>query len=303
MGGRPRPPIVLRARQRRRRLGGLLFVLPALAVLAVFRLVPIGEAFWLSLTNWDGFSSPTWAGLANFSEVFGDENFHLALKNNLLILVALPVWIAVPFLLAVALYSKVPGWRAFRLALFLPAVFSPAVLGVYYGIVLRPDGPLNQALRGVGLDLLAQEWLMDGRLALWVVIAIVIWSTCGIGVLIFLAGLGNIDPELMDAARIDGARWASIQRYVVVPALLPVLEVWALVISVAAFTGVFPLIYSLTGGGPGHSTFVVDYAIYNEAFVNGRLGYASAIGVVLFAILTAVAVIQWLLFRRYRRAR
>jgi ABC-type sugar transport system permease subunit len=155
----------------------------------------------------------------------------------------------------------------------------------------------------VGLGDLAREWLNDPSIAMPIVIAILIWWTFGMGVLIFLAGLTNLDRELVDAAKVDGASGWQIQRHVVFRQLLPVVEFWGLLTMIITFTAVFPLIFSLTRGGPGTATYTVDYTLYVEAFANGHLGYASAIGVTLLVVMAIVgAALILILRKRPRRA-
>jgi ABC-type sugar transport system permease subunit len=270
----------------------LALLAPTLVVLVLLRLAPILDAVRLAFTEWDGFSSPRWIGLANFERQLHDERLHASLLNNFKILVALPVWIFLPYVVAFVLYRKPPGWRFFRFAFFLPVVLSPVVIGVYYGLVLHPDGALNEALRALGLGGLAREWLNDPVSALPIVIAIIIWSTFGVGVLLFMSGLANLDQEQIDAARVDGANTWQLQRYVIFWQLLPVVEFWAIIMMIASFTAFFPLIFSLTNGGPGHSTYTVDFDIYQEAFRNGDLGYASSLGVTLLLIVLLIAALQ-----------
>ena len=276
----------------------VLFVAPALALLAVFRLWPMGEAFYLAFTHWDGFSSPTSVGWQNFQYLRHDPVFRSALVNNLLMLLAVPVWIIFPFLVASILHSRPWGWRVFRLAFFLPALLSPVIIGVFFSIMLREDGPVNDVLRGVGLGSLARPWLVDTNTALVALVAIIIWASFGIGVLIFLAALGSVTPEVLEAARVDGASWLRTQRHVVFWELLPIIEFWAVIVLISTFTAVFPFVYTLTNGGPGYSTYILDFDVYQEAFGSSSLGYASAIGVVLFLIVLVLVSIQLALSRR-----
>lgn len=278
----------------------LLLLAPALAVLVGFRLLPIGESIRLSFTDWDGFSSPQWVGLDNYKALVGDERFTSALLHNLEIVLAMPVWIFLPYAIAWALHGGIPGWRFFRFAFFVPVVISPAVIGVYYGLVLEPDGPFNDLLRVLGLGGLTRAWLNDPAFAMPVVIAIIIWSTLGVGVMIFLGGLANLDQEQVDAARVDGASGWQIQRHVVFWQLLPLIEFWAVLTMIASFTAFFPLIYALTSGGPGYATYTVDYALYQAAFNRGELGYASSIGVVLLLVMAVIGLLQLRLLRGRR---
>jgi ABC-type sugar transport system permease subunit len=286
----------------RRVLVPTLLLLPALALLIWLMAYPAGDAFRLSLTNWDGFSSPQSVGLQNFSDLLHDKQFKESVLHNLAIVAAMPIWIGLPYALAWGLYTKIPGWRFFRFAFFLPVVLSPVVIGVYYGIVLRPTGPFNGLLRAIGLGSFAHDWLNEPSIALPVVIGIIIWSTFGIGVLIFLSGLSNLDTEQIDAARVDGASAWQIQRHVIFWQLLPVTEFWAVLIVIASFTAFFPLIFTLTHGGPGSSTYTVDFDLYQEAFTSGRLGYSAAIGVALLLMIAVMAGATLALLRLRRRA-
>jgi ABC-type sugar transport system permease subunit len=276
----------------------ILFIGPALVLLAVFRLWPMGEAFYLSFTHWDGFSPPTWIGWQNFDYLRSDPVFRSALTNNLLMLLAVPVWIVFPFLVASAVHSRPWGWRVFRLAFFMPALLSPVIIGVFFSIMLRGDGPVNDALGNVGLGSLERPWLVDTNTALIVLVAIIIWASFGIGVLIFLAALGSVNAEVLEAARVDGASWFRIQRHVVFWELLPIVEFWTVIVLISTFTAVFPFVYTLTNGGPGYDTYILDFDVYQEAFGNSSLGYASAIGVVLFLIVLVLVTIQLRLSRR-----
>jgi ABC-type sugar transport system permease subunit len=281
----------------RRVAAPLLLLAPALVVLVGLRLLPIVDAFRLSFTRWDGLASPEPVGFDNFKALVDDELFKSSLLHNLEILLAVPIWILLPYAIAWGLHSGMPGWRFFRFAFFVPVVLSPAVIGVYYGIVLRPDGPFNEILRAVRLGVLARAWLNDPSIAMPVVITIIIWSSFGVGVLIFLSALANLDQEQIDAARVDGANRWQIQRHVIFWQLLPVIEFWAVLTMIASFTVLFPLIFALTGGGPGTSTYTVDYNIYAEAFINGNLGYASAMGVALLLIVGIVGALQLRILR------
>lgn len=275
-----------------------LLLLPAVALLGWLMVYPAAEAVHLSFTNWDGFSPPHGIGLENFSDLLHDKRFKEALLHNLAFVASLPIWVGLPYGIAWALHREVFGWKFFRFAFFLPVVLSPVVIGVYYMIVLRPDGPLNSALESVGLGFLAAEWLNDPSIALPTVIAIIIWATMGIGVLIFLSGLSSLDSEQIDAARVDGASPWQIQRHVIFWQMLPVIEFWAILIVILSFTALFPLIYTLTYGR--NDTSVVDFFLYQEAFTAGNLGYASAVGVVMLIVIGVVggAVLGLLRIRR-----
>jgi ABC-type sugar transport system permease subunit len=279
-----------------------LLLLPAAALLAWLLVYPLVDAVRLSFTDWNGLSEPHSVGFANYDELLHDNHLKEALLHNLAILAALPIWIGLPYGIAWALHHKIRGWQFFRFAFFLPVVLSPVVIGVCYGIVLKPNGPFNELLRAAGLGELVHEWLNDPTITLPLVIGVIIWSTFGIGVLIFLSAFSNLDTEQIDAARVDGAAPWQIQRHVVFWQILPVIEFWTILILIASLTGVFPLIYTLTHGGPGHSTYTVDFDLYQEAFAAGRFGYASAIGVCLVIVIGVIGGVFLAVLRWRRRA-
>jgi len=285
----------------RRRTGLLIaisFVVPALAVLVLLRIWPAIQSILLSFTSWDGIGEPIIVGLKNYYNLATDPVFLQALQNNLLLLLAVPVWVIVPFFVAVALRSRPFGWRVFRLAFFVPNVLSPVIVGIFFSVMLQPQGAVNTLLRSIGLGFITQNWLGDPALALVTLASVVIWSSFGVGVLIFLAALGSVDDDLIAAARLDGAGWWRIQRSVILWEILPAIEFWAVLVLISTFSQLFPLVYTLTRGGPGYATYILDYNIYQEAFKFGNFGYASAIGVVLFALTLVLAVLQIWLFRR-----
>jgi ABC-type sugar transport system permease subunit len=280
-----------RSSRRVRRLRPLFFLAPALVLLAVFRLWPIVQAAYLSFTNWDGFSQPTFTGLANYQRLLHDATFRTAILHNLLILVSLPIWVAAPLAIALILNERPVGWRVIRFALFLPSVLAPVIIGSYFELMLQFQGPLNSLLRAVGLKSLARQWLVDPNSALPVLVAIIIWAGLGVGVLIFLSSLATINPDIYDAARIDGASWPRTQWSVVLPQLRPVIAFYGVVSIIASFASLFPFVYTLTQGGPGYSTYVAEYDIYQTAFGDGHFGYGSAMGVVLFLIILVIVLI------------
>jgi ABC-type sugar transport system permease subunit len=279
-------------------LPALAFLAPALVLLLVFRGVPIAQAFYLSLTKWSGAGEPQFVGFANFAALVNDPTFRTALFNNLAMLLSLPIWVLAPLFIASVIHGGVPAGRFFRLAIFLPAVLSPVIIGSFFNVMLKYDGPINTVLRGVGLESVAAEWLFQSSTALPIVVAIFIWATMGIGVLIYLAALAQVNQELFDAARVDGASWWQAQRRITIPETRRVIEFWAVIVLISSFTAVFPFIYTLTRGGPGYSTYTLDYYVYDKAFFGGAHGYASAVGIVLLAIVGVLALLQVALIRR-----
>jgi ABC-type sugar transport system permease subunit len=287
-----------------RRATPLLFLAPALALIALFRIVPLVEGVYLSLTDWDGFDPPRWVGLHNYRRLLSDDVFVGSIVHNLLFLAAIPIWVGLPFLVAALIHRGQPGARAFRIAAFLPPVLPGVAVGVLFTSVLGYRGAVNSLLGAAGLGALKHSWLAESSTALLAVIAVVIWATFGIGVVIFSGAMSAVSKDLEDAARIEGSSWWQVQRYVVIPAVRSTLILWTLVVTILSMASLFPFVFVLTNGGPANKTYVLDFYVYEQAFQNGRLGYAAAGGIVLLAIVFVplLAIAGSLALRRRLRA-
>jgi multiple sugar transport system permease protein len=267
-----------------------LFVAPALALVAVFRMFPLAWGFVMSFTEGDGAGGARFVGLDNYAQLLHDPSFHDSLANTLILLATLPVWVALPMLLAILIHQGVPGGRFFRAVYFFPAVLSAVIIGSIFNVVLRYDGSLNAALKAFGV--LPVDWLGSGATALACLIAVQLWATFGMSVLIFLAGLSTVSEELVEAARLDGASPAQVWWHVILPSLRPILEFVAVVTTIGVLTSMFGLIYVLTAGGPGTSTTLPEFLIWLEQGKMNRPGYAAAISMVLFVVMAGLAYVQ-----------
>ena len=267
-----------------------LVLLPATILLLVFRIIPLIWGFALSFTNTNGLGAADWGGIANYRAVVADEAFQDSLINTALVLATLPIWIMLPMLLALLIHQGVPGGRIFRAVYFLPAVLSSVIVGSIFNVVLRFDGSLNAALKSVGLH--PVDWLGNGATALASLIAVHLWSTFGMSVLIFMAGLSTINQEMLEAAKLDGAKFWARLRFIIMPTLQPIIEFVAVVTTIGLLTGMFGLIYVLTAGGPGTSTTLPEFLIWLEQGKLNRPGYAAAISAVLFMLMAGVAWAQ-----------
>ncbi|GAA1918313.1 sugar ABC transporter permease [Microbacterium aoyamense] len=280
-------------------LGNLaLFLAPALLVIALLRVWPVMQGVGIAFTRWDGIRPPVFNGIDNFTRMLSDPILLTALGNTGKILILAPIWILVPLLLAAAIQDRIPGASAFKIAYVLPVLVSPAVIGVLFVIILGPDGPLNTALRSIGLGFLANNWTVDTDLVMWIVAGMVIWSSFGLGVLLFTAALASVDESLYEAARIDGATWLQRFWYVTVPSVRGVLEYWTVMVVIMAFSSAIVLGYAFSQGGPGYASTTVDLFIYNQAFRYGAPGYATAVGITLFLLIGVLLVTFLQLTRR-----
>ncbi len=239
-----------------------------------------------AFTRWNGYSPPTWVGLQNFQFLLQDPLFLLALRNNFLFAISVPIQLSLPLVLAFLINEHIRGWRFFRWTYFIPAVYSTVVVGLVAKILLDVNGPLNEVLGSVGLTGLQLDWLATPQTSIPAILLVVVWANFGYNVVMYLAGMSGIDPDLPDAARIDGAgRW-QVLRYVYVPSLRRVMEIVLVTNTITAFAYMFTYIYTITNGGPGFDTYVTEFLIYNNAFTFQRMGYASAMGFVLTLIIS-----------------
>jgi multiple sugar transport system permease protein len=280
-----------------RALTPLILLAPACLMFATFVIYPIGQSLWLSLYDWDGVGPKTWVGLSNFAELFEDPVFYTALANNLcwlLLYLAAPV---LGLLLALFLNQTVRGIRLVRALFLLPFVISQVVVGLIFAWFLNPDfGLLNPLLAQLGMAPVAP--LQNERWAIFAVIAAGLWPQTAYCMVLYLTGLTGMRPELIESARLDGARDHTLLWHVVLPQLRPVTFIAAMVCVVSALRS-FDLVMIMTAGGPYNSTNVLAYYMYEQTFLSLRYGYAAAIAAVLFALMgCCVAFFLWRLLGR-----
>jgi len=273
---------------------GYVYLIPALLIFGAFTLVPLLHAVWLSFFQWDGITAGKWVGLGNYGDVFSDPVQRKAFGHALLLIVfyaLLPT--AIGLLLAgVVARTHVRGFTFFRVVLFLPQVVALVVVAVMWRMIYDPnDGPINEALRAVGLGGLAKSWLGDFGVALPAVGLIGTWVMYGLCMVLLTAGVQKIPRSLYDAARVDGA--GPVREFVAVtlPALRGEIAVALTLCTIQALRN-FDIIYNTTKGGPGDATSVPAYQVYQRAFETGQVGSAAAMGltlaVVIFLLSTAI---------------
>lgn len=292
-------PGVTRRRSRRASVPYLLLV-PALLFYAFVVLWPTLQGAGYAFTDWAGRrEAPGFVGLDNFTELFSAPAARSALRNTVVIAVATTVvQTLVGLALALALHSALASRNLLRTMFFAPALLPPVIIGFLWQYILTPAGPLNDALGSVGLGGLSQNWLGDPSVALASVIAVIIWQNAGLTMVIYLAGLEGVPPELHEAATMDGAgRWQRL-RHVTLPLLVPATTI-ALSLTLIGSLKLFDQVYVMTGGGPGYATETLSVVMYKEAFVSGRYGYSTAIALVLTMIVFAFALLQLRALRRF----
>jgi len=269
----------------RRNIVPYLFLLIPVIIYLVWVIGPMFYTFYLSLTDWDGLTSPTFIGLRNYERLFHDKVFFLSLKNNLkwlLAFVTIPV--AFGLLLAMALNKSIPGEKIFKMNFYMPMVLAMVVSGLIWGWMYHPKGGLiNTFLVATGLFKKGPGWLSDRDIVLYSIIIVAIWRQVGYVMVLYLAGLKSINPQLLEAAHIDGATgWQTFWR-ILLPLLTPV-TIIVLVISVIDSLRAFDLVSIMTRGGPANASSVLANFMYIESFNNYKMGYGSAIAVIIFLI-------------------
>lgn len=273
------------SRRSRERLAAVLFLAPDVIGLTIFVVLPMIFCVVLGFFQADGFGDYTFIGLGNYRRMFADPIFISSLETTLLYLVVVvPGLFIVSLLLALLIRQRFPLVGLFRSALFAPNVVSLVVIALIWKFMLTDQiGFVDRVLGSMGIS--APSWLGDPDVALWAVIGVTIWFSMGYYMLIFLSGLQDIPREYYEVARIDGASaWQTFWN-VTWPLLKPTSFFILLTSTVAMMTGGLDLLYVMTSGGPANSTTLIIYYIYQQAFVYGEYGYASAIGAFIVAIL------------------
>ncbi len=271
------------------------FIAPNFIGFAVFTLGPIVFAFVLAFLNWNGSGNITFAGLNNFKKLIADPAFRAALTNTIIYsLGTVPLTMVFSLSLAIVLNRKIFGRNFLRTVSFFPYVASLVAVAVVWNMLFNPaKGPINMLLTYFGVsEKSLPGWAADKNWAMITVILFSVWKNMGYYMVIYLAGLQGINPELYEAANLDGAnKWQQF-IHVTIPQLSATTFFVSIMLTIDCFK-VYDQIYMITQGGPGTSTLVLVYHIYNTAFVSWDLGYASAISMVLFALVLGVTLFQF----------
>jgi len=285
-----------RRRSARRLARAVPFVLPSFVGVVLFLLVPVVIVLVLSFFRWNFLQPPKWVGFGNFTTmVTHDHVFHALLVTAYYVAWNIPIQTVVALGLALLLMRRMPAMGFFRALYVLPFMSTPVAMAVVWGWLFNArSGLVNHLLALVGVH--GPNWLGDTHTALPVVAMVSNWQYAGYNMLFFLAGLGSISPQLYEAAGIDGA--GAVRKFVSItlPLLNPTM-LFVLVTDVIGSFQIFDTVYVMTQGGPGSATNVINYQIYSTGFRNFDVGSASAMSLVLFAVILVVTVVQFRFFR------
>jgi putative chitobiose transport system permease protein len=270
-----------------------LFLLPALIVIVVFVLYPIGAVVYYSFTEYNIVTPPEWVGLRNYQQLLKDPIFWLALRNSFIYLLVTPTLIFLSILLAIVVNRKLPGINAFRTLFFIPVISGSIAVGIAWRLMLDTNGIINSFLLALGFLQEPIQWLAEPAYTLPIAMLLTTWLGVGYYMMIFLAGLQNIPEELYDAALIDGCNSLQKHWHVSIPGLRPQITFVAVISSLAALQ-VFNEIFTLTGGLGGilNSGVTVVFYLWRQAFRLQHAGMASAIAMALLVITLAFSVMN-----------
>jgi raffinose/stachyose/melibiose transport system permease protein len=291
-----------------RKRGFWLYLIPGLVLFTIIILVPLIWNIYLSFTSYRGIRPPEWIGLDNWAKLMADDKFWVSFQNSVAMIIAMVV---VPTLLGLVLAAllfdlvgkKFGGKLAsfLRATYYLPQILPVAIAAIVIGWILRPEnGALNTVLDAVGLGALQHNWLGSPDTALVSVMVVMVWVQIGYPVVIFMAALQRVDPELYEAAELDGANWFQRFTSITVSIIRPEIYVVVLTATIAALK-VFGPIYALTRGGPGDSTIVPSYYSYSEFFQSQQVGYGATIATALTVVIVVLTIIFILAQNRSER--
>ncbi len=278
-----------------------LFLIPAGIILMLFFFIPFFESFLLSFQSYrQDIYNPQWIGLDNYFELFNSPVFWKTLINTFIFLIgAVPVLVVLPLIIAVAVNQKLRGINIYRVLIYIPVIVSLVVAGIAWKWLYASSGLLNYLMSLIHVAKIG--WLTDPKIAIYSVIAVTVWKGLGYYMVVYLSALTTVPKELYEAADIDGASEIKKHLNVTVPCLMPAIALVSTISAISAMK-IFVEIYIMTNGGPMNSTKTIVYYIYQRAFENLDLGYASAVGVVLLILIMILSVINIKFFENNKAA-
>lgn len=284
-------------RTKRQAFYGMLYILPSFLIIMTFCVVAIIMTFYFSLTDFNMYSSPKFVGLKNYISIFKNDTFYAALVNTVkYVIVTVPAQVilslGIAAFIAEKLRNKYGGFL--RSVIFIPQIISAIAASAVWKIIFKNDGILNgmvEFLGGMGLN-----WLGDKNLAFICISIVSIWKSVGYFLIIYYAGIMGVSRDQHEAAIVDGATTMKRFWYITVPSVKPITYM-VITLSVIWSFQTFDIIFQMTTGGPGTSTLTLAYLIYQYAFGNSKMGYASAVAVILLIFILMIHLIQDVFFK------
>lgn len=262
------------------------FVAPAIIALAAIFGYPLVQVLRMSFYV-GGIGRLTYAGVSNYVALWHDPVLIHSIINNVKLLITVPLTTVVALGVALILNAQIRGWKQYRKILFVPFILPSTAIGLTFAFLLEESGVINSILRSWHLGALALDWLGSSDFAVPSIGAVIVWQQLGFGVVVFSAALMAVPRELTEAAHIDGATAWQTQIWILIPNIRRVIGFFVVLEGITVLSQLFTYVYVLTKGGPGNSSSVLDFYIYQNGFVNGSIGPASAAAVVLLALAAA----------------
>ena len=271
---------------------GYLFIGPALFFILAIYFYPLVQNFRYSLLDLSQAGRP-FTGIRNYILMFNDEVFWISIRNNLYLILLIPLLVFIALVFSILLYERIKGWKFFRGIILIPYITSITAVGLFFSLFFQGRGMLNNFLQLIGLDFLIVDWLGSTKFALPAIMIVILWREFGFGTMLFLARLTTVPEELFDAAKIDGAGWFRRLWHIVIPQLATVIEFYVFIMIVTMLSWVFNYVYVMTLGGPARSTYVTELYIFIQAFKMNRMGVSAAVAIILFAITAILAFLSY----------
>lgn len=284
--------VAARRRRSSTRAAGMPWILPALVLSSGIVYFCIGYNGWVSLLDWNGVSPiQTFVGLDNYGRALSDPVFWGALQHTVTyFVVTFAVQTVLGVVFAVLLHSRVRLAGLYKVIIFIPVVLAPAIMAPVFRIMFAGDGPVNGFLSAVGLDFLAQPWLAQSSTALGVLMIMQIWNTTGFSFILLYAAISQVDQDVIEAARLDGAGNIRVIWSIVIPSVRGTIVALSMLSAIGTLK-LFDIPFLVTTGGPNFATEFLGTYIYRQAVPLGDVGYASALSMILLALALGMAIV------------
>jgi ABC-type sugar transport system permease subunit len=268
-----------------------LYLLPAAAFIVLVFVYPLIEIVRTSLQV-PAATGGTTFGFTNYKFLWTDPAFRQAVVHNLVLLVSVPIMTVLALLFSLLLWDQMRGWKWYRGFIFAPYILAIPVVGITFIYLYSTNGIVNTGLEAVGLGFLTRDWLGSPALVLPSIMSVIIYRELGFGTVLFLARMMSIPTELVDAAKTEGANWFQVHRYVTIPQMRSVIEFFVVVEIITMFSWVFAYVYTMTKGGPGFSSTILEFYIWQNAFEFQSPGIAAAAALVLLVAVSGFIFLQ-----------
>jgi len=271
-----------------------LFLSPAMIILLFIYANSIVRIVWYSVIKWKSFTPLQEVSYENFYKVFTYPHFLEILKNNfIIIIVTIPVVVIFALFCAQFLYFRVFGYRIYRYLFFLPVILPNVVAAIIWSFILHEFGVVNTIFQKIGLEVLTVNWFGNPKWAIYGLILTIIWKDVGFAIILFLAKLSMVDPQLYDAAKVDGANEIQTIKFITIPQILSVIVLYIILELIGLLNFIFGYVFVMTRGGPGYSTTPLEFLTYLFAFRLHKFGMANASAVILFVITLILVLIYF----------